>query len=89
MANPPKRPDLEVLMNGYNPRDRFTCQVMRLDLSLDYLFHVLCKVTLFGLCFDLPLYSTSHHVREMVPKTWLCIRILKIHIPRWYHRVIK
>lgn len=67
MANPQKKLIFQVSMNGSNPRDVSTCQAMRLDFPKSYLFHILGKITLLGLCFVMLPYS-SHHLREMVTK---------------------
>lgn len=59
-------------------------------LRVDYLFHTLNRINHSGLCFGVAPYSPSHCVREMLPRTWLCVRIIqgtwkKIPIPKSHH----
>ena len=75
MAHSQRRPDFQGPTGGSNLRANSTCQARR--VRVDDLFPTLNKIALVCALAYVPPTSHFHHIREMLPQTWLSIRIIQ------------
>ena len=75
MAHSQRRPDFQSPTGGSNLRANSTCQARK--LRVDDLFPTLNKIALVCALAHVPPTPHFQRIREMLPQTWLSIRIIQ------------